>query len=53
MFSSFSRLMAQDVAFGLTLAAISVVLMVVVLWSFGAALGDSPTLLEAMLPRPR
>ncbi len=48
MISSFIRFFAQDIAFGLACAAVSVVLAVVGLWSVGITLGDDPALLLAL-----
>jgi len=51
MFTSFFRLLAQDLAFGVACAAVSVMLAVVGLWAVGIRLGDDPALLLAWLPR--
>lgn len=50
MFGSFYRFLAQDIAFGLACAAVSVALAVFALWSAGLMLGDDPALVQAMLP---
>lgn len=51
MLTSFYRFLAQDLAFGLACAAVSVMLAVVGLWAVGIRLGDDPALLLAWLPK--
>jgi len=51
MFTSFYRLLAQDLAFSVACAAVSVMLAVVGLWAVGVRLGEDPSLLLAWLPR--
>ncbi|MCC6467824.1 MAG: hypothetical protein IT563_05840 [Alphaproteobacteria bacterium] len=51
MLGSFIRFFAQDIAFGLACAAVSVALAVVGLWGVGIALGDDPALLLALSPK--
>ncbi len=50
MFGSFYRFLAQDIAFGLACAAISVSLAIFGLWGAGIMLGDDPSLMQAMVP---
>jgi len=51
VFTSFIRYFAQDLAFGVACAAVSVVLAVVGLWAVGIRLGDDPALLLALMPK--
>lgn len=50
VFGSFYRFLAQDIAFGLACAAISVSLAIFGLWGAGIMLGDDPSLMQAMVP---